>query len=386
MRSIRMTMFTTVAVAAAVGVVGVAPALALPPSDKVADTLTFVGSDTTQYFDQALCAAINSNTKLDNPKPATGAKDTCVNVKAFVNPGDPTSVTAPADAFAGACTWFITPSAAPAGASCSGTGQETSPVGSGAGAARLELNPAGDASVDVSRASSYQCNTTTRINLECYNYARDAVGYATKKGATVKLTLAQIQGIYNCSITNWSQVTGAGTGVIERFFPQAGSGTGSFFVANFLNGVDPRLSTSCPATQIEENDGTKVTANGIVPFSAGSWIAQGNAATPDVRNGTTIGKVQVNTTTFTPVSGITTFTPNLAAFKEGSLYPGARYIYHNIDNRSNSYLAAKRFVGFDAGSQSKLCAGAFASTLKTFGFLPLAKQATSGACRLNVAA
>ncbi len=385
MRSIRMTMLTTAAVAAAVAVVGVAPATALPKSDKVADTLTFVGSDTTQFFDDALCAAVNSNLKGDNPKPTTGTKDTCVNVHAFAAPGDPVTVTAPADAYSPACTWFITPNLAPTGATCASGGQETAPTGSGAGAARLELNPSGDASVDVSRASSYQCNSTTRPNLECYDYGRDAVGYATKKGA-ITLTTDQIKGIYNCSITNWSSIAGAGTGTIERFFPQAGSGTGSFFVSNFLAGVDPRLSTSCPATQVAENDGTPISANGIVPFSAGAFIAQGNAVIPDSRNGVSIGKVKVGTTTYAPVSGSSgAYKPNTSAYNEGSAYPGARYIFHNIDKTAKSYLAAKRFVGFDAAGQSKLCANAFATTLKKYGFLPLAKQATTGACRLNVA-
>ncbi len=386
MRSLRMTLLTVAVAATALGTVGVAPALALPKSDKTADTLTFVGSDTIQYVDDALCAAINDNTYLDNPKPSTGAKDTCVNVHAFAGPGEAQTVTAPADAYSPACTWSITPGAAPAGSTCSGSGAETAPVGSGAGAARLEANPGGDASVDVSRASSYQCNSSTRPNLECYDFARDAVGFATNK-AGLTLTVAQIQGIYSCSITSWSQIDPKLSGTIERFFPQAGSGTGSFFVSNFLGGVDPRLSTSCPATQVAENDGRPVTANGIVPFSAGSWIAQGNKVTPDVRAAVTIGKVQVGSTAFAPVSGTAgSYKPNTAAFAEGSAYPGARYVFHNIDTRSKSYAAALRFVGFDAAGKSALCSGKFSTTLKKYGFLPLTKTGTGGACRLNVAA
>ncbi|MEP6798789.1 MAG: substrate-binding domain-containing protein [Lapillicoccus sp.] len=389
MHSFRMTLMAVVAGLATVVAVGTAPALALPTSNKTADTLTFVGSDTTQYFDDAFCTAVNNNTKGDNPKPLAGAKDTCVNVHAFAAPGETVKV-APADAFSAACTWSIPPNAAPAGSSCvaGGNGKETAPSGSGAGAARQEANPT-DASVDVGRASSLQCNST-RPNLECYAYARDAVGYATYRATAITLTTAQIQGIYNCSITNWSQVPGAGTGVITRFFPQNGSGTGSFFVTNFLNGVDPRLSTTCTATQVPENDGSAIPAasraNAIVPFSAGAWIAQGNGVVPDTRNGIKIGKVKVGGKTFAPVAGTSgAYKPNAAAFNEGSAYPGARYVFHNVDNRAPQYGPALRFIGFDATGKSKLCSGAFATTLKQYGFQALSNLAgdapDAGTCR-----
>lgn len=394
MRSIRMTVMALAAAATVTVGLGTATAFALPAlpkSDSVKDTLTFVGSDTTQFFDDALCNSINSNTKGDNPSPGGGAKDTCANVHAFAAPGETTKV-AIGDVFSGTCTWSIPPAVAPAGSTCApgGNGQETAPSGSSAGAARQEANPSGDASVDVGRASSLQCGST-RPNLECYAYARDAVGYATYRSQTIKLTVAQIQGIYNCSITNWSQIPGAGAGVIQRFFPQSGSGTGSFFVANFLGGVDPRLSTTCAVTQVAENDGSAIPtasrANAIVPFSAGSWIAQGNKVTPDTRSGSTIGKVVVGSATFTPVAGAPgSYKPAAIAFKEGSAYPGARYVFHDVDVTSPQYGPALRFVGFDGSGKSKLCSGAYGATLKTYGFLPLSNTAgdspDSGTCRL----
>ncbi len=390
MHSFRMTLAAVVTGLVAVIAVATGPAIALPVSNTTADTLTFVGSDTTQYFDDAFCTAVNNNTKGDNPKPATGAKDTCVNVHAFAAPGETTMV-APADAFSAACTWSIPPSTAPAGSSCltGGNGQETAPSGSGAGATRQEANPT-DASVDVGRASSLQCNST-RPNLECYAYARDAVGYATYRTQTIVLTTTQLQGIYGCSITDWSQIPNAGTGVITRFFPQSGSGTGSFFVTNFLNGVDPRLSTSCPVTQVPENDGSVIPSasrpNAIVPFSAGAWIAQGNAVVPDTRNGIKIGKVKVGTKAIYPVAGTAgSYAPNAGAFSETSTYPGARYVFHNVDNRAPQYGPTLRFIGFDATGKSKLCSGAYAATLKQYGFQALPNTAgdspDAGTCRL----
>ncbi len=374
----------------AVATVGVATAaFALPPSNTTADTLTFVGSDTTQYFDDAMCDAINSNLKKDNPNPKSGAKDTCVNIHAFAVPGETTKV-APADAFSPACTWFISPSTAPAGSSClsGGNGKESAPTGSGAGATRQTSNPT-DASVDVGRASSLQCNST-RPNLECYAYARDAVGYGTFRTQAIKLTVAQIQGIYNCSITNWSQIPAAGSGVITRFFPQAGSGTGSFFVSNFLNGVDPRLSTTCTVTQVAENDGSAIPSaertTAIVPFSAGSWIAQSGNKVPDARASITIGSVKIGSAAVNPVKkSLAKFIPNPKAYNETSTYPGARYIFHDLDNRAPQYSASLRFIGFDGSGRSKLCSNAFAADLKTYGFLPLTNLAgdapDAGFCR-----
>ena len=44
--------------------------------------------------------------------------------------------------------------------------------------------------------------------------------------APANLTRAQLQGIYNCTFTNWNQVGGS-NGQIERYWPQSGSGTRS---------------------------------------------------------------------------------------------------------------------------------------------------------------
>src|SRR3954468_22351147 len=86
-------------VATAIAAAFALPAQALPVSNGTADTLTFVGSDTTQFFDDAFCAAINANSKGDNPSPTTGKKDTCVNVHALAVAGETTKV-APADSLA----------------------------------------------------------------------------------------------------------------------------------------------------------------------------------------------------------------------------------------------------------------------------------------------
>ena len=77
--------------------------------------------------------------------------------------------------------------------------------------------------------------------------------------APATMTLQNLRDIYNCVITNWNQLPGGGTGQIQRFMTQTGSGTRSFFVSNVL-GFEPDNVTgpNCPANKdtIEENVGT----------------------------------------------------------------------------------------------------------------------------------
>ena len=98
--------------------------------------------------------------------------------------------------------------------------------------------------------------------------------------APATMTKAQLQGIYNCTYTDWGQVGGIPGHPIQRYMPQSNSGTYSFFLSNWLGGVDPALVSSttppagstfpCPAvinTQLdnagkplEENTGNELDA------------------------------------------------------------------------------------------------------------------------------
>ena len=51
--------------------------------------------------------------------------------------------------------------------------------------------------------------------------------------APATLSRAQLVGIYDCTITDWATVGGV-AGPIQRYYPQVGSGTRSFFSTDIL--------------------------------------------------------------------------------------------------------------------------------------------------------
>jgi ABC-type phosphate transport system substrate-binding protein len=170
------------------------------------------------------------------------------------------------------------------------------PDGSSAGITALESSngtTSGHPCIDFarsSRARGTDPNTVTFVTL-----AGDAVTYATqpKSNAPANLTTAQLQGIYNCTITNWNQVGGK-SGTIAAFIPQSGSGTRSFFLTAIgLSAPGSCVSTSATvggaaganANTLEENEGVAPSLNGasgsgvtkanvIFPFSVGKYLAE----------------------------------------------------------------------------------------------------------------
>src|SRR5262249_17386547 len=143
-----------------------------------------------------------------------------------------------------------------------------------------------------------------------------------------QLTQAQLQGIYNCVYTDWSQVGGA-PGPIQRVLPQSGSGSLNTFLAQVLNvSATSGLTTSgpnCPAIeQIQENQfydlfhGSSVYGplgdasqypNAIAPMSNGKFAFEAfhdTNPTLDVRAGWRPGSliVQQGTDGFNAVYGV----------------------------------------------------------------------------------
>ena len=172
------------------------------------------------------------------------------------------------------------------------------PNGSSAGITALESsNPmtSGHPCIDFarsSRARGTDPNTITFVTL-----AGDAVTYATQPGsnAPANLTTADLQGIYNCTITNWNQIPGSTTsGTIAAFIAQSGSGTRSFFLSALgLTNPGNCVSTSATvggsaganANTLEENEGVAPSLNGaagsgvtkanvIVGYSVGKYLAE----------------------------------------------------------------------------------------------------------------
>jgi hypothetical protein len=152
--------------------------------------------------------------------------------------------------------------------------------------------------------------------FEYYAYALDAVTWATTSlHAPSALTQTQLQAIYNCSDTDWAQVGGA-PGPIQRILPPDGSGLLDDFLVEDL-GVSsvaalPASGPACPPIERIGEDqaydlfhGSSVFgpvgdaaayANAILPFSAGTWIAESfhdTNPTLDLRAGARPGAVIV---------------------------------------------------------------------------------------------
>lgn len=147
------------------------------------------------------------------------------------------------------------------------------PVGSGAGKALLY--GAGDnANVTYARSSSALNTNEVNAGLEAFPFAVDTLGVAVSGVSThapAKLTGQQILGIYEGSITNWSQVGGS-DGVIKPYIPQSGSGTRSFFDAQLalIKGSAVSYAASVDDSMHENTDDVlKDDPNAIAPFSLG---------------------------------------------------------------------------------------------------------------------
>jgi phosphate transport system substrate-binding protein len=378
-------------------------------NDGVKQTVTMVGSDTTQD----VMAAIANQYDGDNTYNPSGEDDS-ESVLAIVSAPDPGDAV-PGDAVTSCGNKvYRTPTSVPT--------EVTRPNGSGAGRdALLASVQAGDGCIDVARSSSGPRAIGTApgsdlTSFEYYAYALDAVGATTASThipADHDLTLAELQGIYNCTITNWSAIGGT-AGPIQRYWPQAGSGTRTFAQSDLL-GFDPTTisSASCPAVKLsQENTGAQIVANGdqataVYVYSVANWVAMSKGTITDDRGGqgffdlnglspvrpTTGTQFEARTPTAADPAGPVA-EANVRLVDPTPAYPGVRFVFNVIDNSTgaNSYTPAKRFVGFDNVASptitSPLCNGDKASTLSQFGFGPLGKTADpthnipGTACRL----
>lgn len=363
------------AVAAAMLAVIFVVAACDPAPNKKVDQLTIVGSDTTQDVMDQIAAIYNVATSYNTDH------DVLQNIRAVQT----TAKTVPADANCGQITWH-TPA---------GTGEQLAPNGSSAGRDALSFYvQAGNGCVDAARSSGTPRPIGTGAGqdlstFQYFAYALDAVGVSSASSlAPANLSLAQVQGIFNCTFTNWAQVGGT-SGPIQRYWPQAGSGTRAFFQSDVLGGFDPTTvsTASCPPVKItEENTGLQIGANGdqataVEPFSAGQWVAQAHG-----HNDTRVGQVIRSLNGQNPIvgSGATARLntapgpvqeSNVRLVNPSPAYPGIRYVFNVLDSTSKAYSQIAYFLGFgtDSGStfKSPLCNNQFASVLNDYGFAPL---------------
>lgn len=246
MRSVTRKLAITSAVAAAVLGATVASngaALADPPAGTTpaATDIVSAGSDTIQAFDNGLSTAYNA--------------------------------TSPASKY---YSWDATP----AGNITPKTGATTITRPNGSGSGISTLNGTTSATLDIARSSR---GPNSGSSADWFiPFAQDAVGWSAYTGgnAPSNLTSSDLTGIYNCSITNWSQITDVAgyTGPnanIDVFVPQASSGTRSFFLAAI--GVTAPQTCWNAATP-EENEGTDAAfvgdVNAIYPYSLSHYVGQ----------------------------------------------------------------------------------------------------------------
>ena len=264
------------------------------------DVIAAAGSDTTQ---DVMKDILN----------ADGTTGKTFNIKAGNFQSTPLTVTA--DSYCNAKTYHNAKTGSwPATGSGQSAGELPAPDGSGEGRTSLQnsINAAApfngggieagpNGCIDIARSSGYSSSFLTG-NSEFFAFGIDALTWGTSSlNAPAVLTQSQLQGIFNCTYTDWSQVGGQ-PGPIQRVIFQSGSGTNSFFQSNLLGGFDPSTisSDSCPAVvRIQENQfydmyhgsntyggGTGSAsqyANAISPYSAGKWAYQaGHDTNPTV--------------------------------------------------------------------------------------------------------
>jgi hypothetical protein len=169
------------------------------------------------------------------------------------------------------------------------------PSGSGNGVnALIASRTAGNGCLQFARSSSQSSANFPGAGLTYVPFAVDAVSYAVRSDSAIskRLTIAQLQTIYNCQ---------AGPNFLP-LLPQFGSGTRQFFLGQ-LGFTDAANFTSQPShtcvTQVDatgapllENTGTLLTdPRHIAPYSIAQYLSQINVTVPDVHGKTVLGQI-----------------------------------------------------------------------------------------------
>ena len=106
--------------------------------------------------------------------------------------------------------------------------------------------------------------------------ASSSLATATVSNAPAAITPSQMVGIYDGTITNWSQIGGS-NGVIVPMIPQSGSGTLSFFISQLTaaNGGTP-VTLRSGIVSVQEHDSAPIAAdaNAVGPFSLARFNTQ----------------------------------------------------------------------------------------------------------------
>ena len=224
------------------------------------------------------------------------------------------------------------------------------PSGSGNGVNALIASvQAGNNCVQFARSSSNSAANFPGAGLTYVPFATDAVTYAIRSDSAIskRLTVAQLQAIYNCQ---------AGAN-FQPLLPQFGSGTRQFFLRE-LGFTDTADFTSQPSHQcvrqtdatgapLLENTGTLLTdPRQIAPYSIAQYLSQINVVVPDVHGKTVLGQI----------NGISPTILNNSSVMDRAVY--------NVIPTAQEGTAPYSTVF--VGSGSLVCANA--DTIKRYGF------------------
>ena len=378
MRSKRNAAFVAAVLTASLATAGLAlsaPAYADPTPSGTYRALVGVGSDTIQDVMNAL-AGDTVNGKSYAATAATADGDGIASYNAV----DPTT---------GAAAGNIqTRANGPVFPRPNGSGQGQTALSdsltndSFQGGATAASAPIGG-QVDFARSSSGP--SVAGSALTYIPLARDAVSYVADGSELQSLTPSQLHDIYTGALTEINGVT------LHPFIPQPGSGTRKFFEAA-IGVTDATLGADVTntyvvdgtTTLVEENQADDIIVNSgdLVPFSAGSWIAQNNGIAPDrsttaAAAGAFIGSVQLTadaagtyTSPVTSTDGV--LAPNAAYYNDATF---GRDVYNVVPTReldSTSLFFNKAIYDLFAtvGSHVAVLDSASAQTvISSFGFL-----------------
>ena len=247
MRNTAAKLFATLAIATSLATVAAGQASADPSVLPAAQDIVGVGSDTTQSVLNQFSTDYNTFLGTGSTLPHLYSWDAAV-------PGSTTI----------------------ANTKTGSVSNITRPNGSGAGITALATTYT-NTTVDFARASRGPV-TGGPTGLDFVSFAKDLISWAGNSAghAPANLTAAQLTGIYNCTITNWSTVGGT-AGTIKPFLPPTSSGTRSTFLA----ALGLTAGGTCVSTTVnpQENEGTDATFNDpdvIFPYSAGHYNGQVN--------------------------------------------------------------------------------------------------------------
>ncbi len=151
------------------------------------------------------------------------------------------------------------------------------PTGSGGGIATV-ITGGYDFARSSRAAQGTELSTTT-----FWGYAKDGIAIVTPAGrATTNITTAQLCGIWNGTITNWSSISGQAAGTIRAYGMNSSSGTYGTFktylgAPNCGTAVDPntnglKLGSGITAAFPFENDLKPVIADAVAKFGSASDV------------------------------------------------------------------------------------------------------------------